>query len=103
MAFGVGERPEKSLSTHLEGVEYPAERAELVEAAAEGEAPPEVINFLKCLPRERYENEEMVLRDLAEAARRYGTGGRAPIAGLDRRNIGREVVEENEDAPVRHP
>ncbi len=104
MAFGVGERPELSVTGHLQSVDYPADREELVEAAAEGDAPADVINFLKCLPRERYESEELVLRDLAEAARRFGMHGHAPLVGtLDRRDLGRTVVEENPDGNPRHP
>jgi hypothetical protein len=104
MAFGIGERPERSVSSHLEGVEYPADRDDLVAAAADNEAPPEVINFLKCLPRDRYDSEEMVYRDFGEAARRYGMHGHAPLVGsVDRRNLGRDAVEENVDGNPRHP
>jgi hypothetical protein len=104
MAFGVGERPERSLGAHLQAVEYPADREELVRAAGEAEAPSSLINFLKSLPRDRYDSEEMVLRDLAEAARRFGAGGHAPTEGsLDRRNLGRDAVEENIDGNTRHP
>jgi hypothetical protein len=104
MAFGIGERPERSLSVHLEGVDYPCDREELVESAEDGEAPPEVINLLKNLPRERYDSEEMVLRDLAEAARRFAMGGHPPDVGsIDRRNLGRDAVEENIDGNPKHP
>ncbi len=104
MAYGVGERPERSVSSSLAGVDYPADRDELVMAAEESEAPPEVINFLKCLPRERYDSEQMVLRDLSEAARRFGTGGHPVDVGtVDRRNLGRDAVEENLDGNPRHP
>ena len=104
MAFGVGEKPERSVSVALESVDYPADREELVTAAADSDAPPEIINFLKCLPRDRYESEEMVLRDLGEAARRYGMHGHAPLVGsVDRRNLGRDAVEENIDGNPRHP
>jgi hypothetical protein len=104
MAFGVGERPERSAAAHLEGVDYPADREELVQAAEDGEAPPEVINLFKSLPRERYESQEMVLRDLAEAARRFGMGGHPPPVGsIDRRNLGRDAVEENVDGNPKHP
>lgn len=104
MAFGIGENPSKSVLAHLQSVDYPADREELVVAAEDGEAPVEVINFLKSLPRERYESEEMVLRDLAEAARRFGFHGHAPPVGsIDRRNLGRDAVEENVDDNPKHP
>jgi hypothetical protein len=104
MGFGVGERPERSLGVHLDGVGYPADREEIVQTAEENEAPAEVINFLKSLPRDRYDTEQMVWRDLAEAARRFGMGGHAPLVGsIDRRNLGRDAVEENVDGNPRHP
>jgi len=104
MAFGVGERPERSVAAHLEAVDYPADKEELVEAAALSEAPVDIINLLKNLPRERYDSEELVLRDLAEAARRFGLGGHPPPVGsVDRRNLGRDAVEENVDGNPRHP
>jgi hypothetical protein len=102
MAFGIGEAPERSVGEILRSVEYPVGREELVEAVVD--APAEVINFLKCLPRERYDSLEMALRDLAEAARRFGSGGHAPLVGtMDRRNIGRDVIEDNVDGLTRHP
>lgn len=104
MAMGVGERPEKSVSAHLAGMEFPADREELVQAVEDAEAPLEVINFFKSLPRERYDSAEMVQRDLAEAARRFGMGGHAPLVGsVDRRNLGRDAVEENVDGNPKHP
>ncbi|MGC4122505.1 MAG: hypothetical protein QM765_49595 [Myxococcales bacterium] len=76
----------------------------LVEAAEDSEAALDVINFLKSLPRERYDSLEMVQRDLGEAARRFGMGGHAPLVGsVDRRNLGRDAVEENIDGNSRHP
>lgn len=105
MAFGVGERPERSVEPHLRSVDYPVDREELVAAAEDGEAPPEVINLLKSLPRERYDSEEMVLRDLSEAARRFARGGHAeqPFGSIDRRNLGRDAVEDNIDGNPKHP
>lgn len=102
MAFGIGERPERFI--HLDGVEYPASREDLVEAAAANDARPEVINFLKSLPRDTYDTPEMVLRDYAEAARRFGMHGHAPLFGaMDRRNLGRDAIEENVEGKMRHP
>jgi hypothetical protein len=104
MAFGVGERPERSITPHIESVDYPADKAEIVAAAEDGEAPVDIINVLKNLPRDRYDSVEMVLRDLAEASRQLEFGGHAPAFGsLDRRNLGRDAVEENQDGNPRHP
>ncbi|MFN7131731.1 MAG: DUF2795 domain-containing protein [Myxococcales bacterium] len=104
MSYGIGEDPSRSVSTHLQGLEYPADREEIVDAAADNEASMDIINLLKCLPRDRYDSEEMVFRDLAEAARRFGTGGHPPESGtLDRRNLGRDAVENNVDGNTRHP
>ena len=78
MAHGLGEDPSRSVGELLTTVDYPVDREELVASAADSESPAEVINLLKSLPRERYESHEMVLRDLGEAARRFGMNGHAP-------------------------
>ena len=70
MARGIGENPARSPAEHVRQVEYPASREDIVQTAADNEAPVEVINFLKSLPKERYESYEAVLRDFAEAERR---------------------------------
>lgn len=104
MAYGIGEDPARSIVPNLQGLEYPIDKEEIVEAASDNEAPVEVINLLKSLPRDRYDSEEMVLRDLGEAARRFGTSGFPPPSGtLDRRNLGRDAVEHNVDGNPRHP
>src|SRR5688572_23720520 len=54
MAYGVAEDPALSPMTHLEAVEYPTWREQIVRAAEDNEAPPDVINLLKSLPRPRY-------------------------------------------------
>ena len=101
MAKGIGEQPQRSPATIVQEVDYPATREELVQTAADEEAPAEVINFLKCLPEERYQSREQVLRDFAEAERRLGTAG-PPDEGADRRNLGRSAGEDS-SGPVRHP
>ncbi len=100
MAHGIGEPLEESVETHIQSVDYPAEREELIASAADGDAPADVINFLKCLPRERYGSREEVERDFAEAARRLLGGPGA--GGPDRRNIGRDLVE-GPGAVTHHP
>ena len=100
MANGIGESPARSPAGIVHEVDYPASRDEIVQTAADEEAPVEVINFLKCLPEERYQSLEGVLRDFAEAQRRFG-GSNQP-AGPDRRNIGRTAAEDSADGS-KHP
>src|SRR5207237_2743907 len=58
MARGIGENPAKSPAAVVQQIEFPATRDEIVETAADNEAPAEVINFLKSLPKERYGSQE---------------------------------------------
>jgi hypothetical protein len=105
MAFGVAENPAFSITPHLQSVDYPATREQLVQAAADNGAPVDIINVFKSLPREEYASEEEVMRDLAEAARRFAMGGHADVDEVDRdrRNIGRDLVEGAGEGRTRHP
>lgn len=105
MAFGMAEDLAFSITPHLESVEYPAVREDIVEAAADGGAPVDIINVLKCLPLQEYRSRDAVLRDLAEAARRFAMGGLKDDDGVDRdrRNIGRDLVENAPEGHTRHP
>ncbi|ATB27458.1 DUF2795 domain-containing protein [Melittangium boletus] len=95
MAFGQAEDPALSITPHLEAVEYPTTRELLVEAAEDSGAPVDIINVFKSLPQEQYPSRRDVMRDLAEAARRFASGGLRDDDGVDRdrRNIGRDLVE----------
>jgi hypothetical protein len=95
MARGIGENPALSPAEHLLQIEYPATREEIVETAEDNEAPPEAINFLKSLPKERYQSYEEVLRDFAEAQRRFALGNLADDSN-SRENL-------NRVDPTRHP
>jgi len=105
MAYGQAEDPALSIPTHLDAVEYPVWREQLVRAAEDGGAPADVINVFKSLPRSQYESKEQVMRDLAEAARRFASGGHSDDDGVvrDRRNIGRDMVENAPPGHTRHP
>ena len=105
MAYGVAEDPGLSISTHLDSVDYPVWREQLVRAAEDNGASTDVINVLKSLPRSQYESREAVMRDLAEAARRFAMGGRTADDDVDRdrRNIGRDLVENAPEGHTRHP
>lgn len=106
MAFGRGEDAALSPSTHLDGVTYPATRDTLVAAAEDGGAPVEVINLFKSLPGREYRAKEDVMRDFAEAARRmamHNSQEDDEEVRRDRRNIGRDLVENAPDGMTRHP
>jgi hypothetical protein len=105
MAFGRGEDPSQSVGGQLEGIAFPVWQEALVRFVAENEAPPDVINLFKALPRGKYESRDEVMRDLAEAARRFATGHLPDDDGAprDRRNLGRDAVEGAEDGRTRHP
>jgi hypothetical protein len=87
MAKSMPENPVRSPAFILSELEFPATRQEIVETAEDSEAPVEVINFLKSMPKERYGSQEEALRDFAEAERRFA-GGTAGEAG-QRENLGR--------------
>jgi hypothetical protein len=87
MANGIGEDRSRSPAFILSQLEFPASRAELVETAEDSEAPVEVINFFKSMPKEKYQSQEEALRDFAEAERRFAGG--VPGEPGQRENIGR--------------
>jgi Protein of unknown function (DUF2795) len=101
MARGIGENPARSPAVHLQQVDYPATREEIVQTAADNDAPAEVINFLKSLPKERYQTYEEALRDFAEAERRFGLSN-FDDGGRTREDIGKAAIE-SPDASTRHP
>jgi hypothetical protein len=105
MAYGIGEDAALSPTTHLDAVDFPVWREQLAKAAADNGAPADVINLFKSLPQGRYESREEVIRDFAEAARRFATGNHNDDdeAIRDRRNIGRDAVENAPDGMTRHP
>jgi uncharacterized protein DUF2795 len=98
MARGIGEDPRRSPAEHIAQVDFPASREDLVQTAADNEAPAEVINFFKALPRDSYTSAEEVLRDFAEAERRFALGNNADDRGR-RENIGKVAAEDQ----AKHP
>ncbi len=99
MAFGVGERPERSPAAILFTVEYPISRDELVLAAGESEAGAAVINFLHALPDRIYTSPSDVQRQFAEAEARFGLN-RTDVR--HRGDLAKEAVETGGNA-TRHP
>ena len=106
MAQKYGESPLRSVMTFLDDVDYPTSRAELVADAEDGGAAVDVINLLKAMPRPQYGSLEEAMRDLSEASRRFGLGNqRTEDEGVnrDRRNLGRDAVENAPAGHTRHP
>lgn len=99
------ENPGLSPAAQLDEVEYPIWRDLLVKIAADNGASVDVINLFKSLPRAQYHSKDEVLRDFAEAARRFAMGNLDDEDGAvrDRRNIGRDAVENAPPGKVRHP
>jgi len=56
MARGIGENPARSPRRIFKHSTYPATREEIVQHRGDNEARVEVINFLKSLPKERYDS-----------------------------------------------
>ena len=98
MARGIGEDPRRSPAAHIAQVEFPATREELVQTAADNEAPVEVINFFKSLPRDSYGSAEELMRDFAEAERRFALGNVPDDRGR-RENIGKVAAEDQSKHP----
>jgi Protein of unknown function (DUF2795) len=52
------------IQRHLKGVDYPADRDELVEVARSEDAPPEVLEALEALPDDEFEGPDEVMEEL---------------------------------------
>jgi hypothetical protein len=104
MAYGFQEDPARSVTPHLDSADFPTSREDLVLLAEDDGAPAEIINLFKNLPREAYDSRDAVMRDLAEAARRMAGGPADREDALrDRRNIGKDLVEDAEGPGSHHP
>lgn len=99
MAFGTGERPERSPAAIVQSVDFPARRRDIVMAAEDSEASPDTINFLKSLPDRSYDSVDEVFRYFAEADARFGMHSRDVH---HRGNIGKDTTEPS-SGPARHP
>ncbi len=107
MAFGTGENPDDSVSAQLDQVDYPVWREQLAKMVMDNTDSVDVINLIKSLPQSRYESKDQAMRDLGEAARRFAMGNSAASdddgVRRDRRNIGKDAVEQAPAPLTRHP
>jgi hypothetical protein len=100
MAHGGGEQPARSPAAILLTVEYPVSRDELALAAAEADAPADVINFLRSLPNRVYASPTDVQREFGEAGARFGQF-RTDVRHRD--DLGRRDAVEAGTTPTRRP
>jgi hypothetical protein len=68
MARGVGGRSPANIQKHLKGVDYPASKEQLVEAARRNQAPDEVVREIEELPGDRYGGPQDVMKAYGEIA-----------------------------------
>lgn len=66
MTRGLGGRSPANISHSLKGIDFPADRDDLVRHAQEQGAPAEVLDVLKQLPEEKYENMAEVMSGVGE-------------------------------------
>lgn len=66
MIRGLGGRSPANISHSLKGIDFPADRDDLVRHAQEQGAPAEVLDVLKQLPEEKYENMAEVMSGVGE-------------------------------------
>lgn len=102
MARGIGERPGKSAGEIIQRVDYPATKQDFVTAAADEEAPTDIINFFNQLPDRTYSDPDDVRREFAEADARFGMWGASDDEIHHRGDIGREM-NEPKGGPMSHP
>lgn len=62
MARGVGGESPSNVQTYLKGVQYPANKQDLLEAARSNEAPSEVIEIIEDLDEEEYGGPQDVMK-----------------------------------------
>ena len=66
MTRGLGGRSPANISHYLKDIDFPADRDDLVRHAQEQGAPAEVLDVLKQLPEEKYENMAEVMSGVGE-------------------------------------
>lgn len=69
MTRGVGGESPSNIEKHLKGANYPAERDDLVELARSNQAPEEVVQDIRNLPRERFGGPQDVMKAYGEIRR----------------------------------
>ncbi|MBE7376253.1 DUF2795 domain-containing protein [Pseudomonas lopnurensis] len=67
MTRGVGGESPANLATYLKGIDYPARRDDLVKHAQQNGAEEAVLNVLKNMPEQEYDNMADVMKGYGDA------------------------------------
>lgn len=67
MTRGVGGESPANVTTYLKGIDYPAGKDQLVKHAQQNGADSEVVDVLKGMPDQKYENMADVMKGYGEA------------------------------------
>ena len=62
MTRGVGGESPANVQAHLKGIDYPANKRDLVETARKNQAPEDVLRILQEMPDERYGGPQDVMK-----------------------------------------
>ena len=66
MTRGLGGNSPANVQKYLSGVEYPAEKQDLIEAARRNDAPDEVMQTIRKLPEDNYGGPQDVMKGYGE-------------------------------------
>jgi hypothetical protein len=66
MPRGVGGHSPSNIAKHLQGIDYPAGREELIGRARQNNAPREVLDVLQQLPDRQYTNMADLMKGVGE-------------------------------------
>ncbi len=66
MATGTGERSPVNVTHHLKGIDFPAEKEDLVEQAKGNGAPSEVMGKIEAMPDQTYETMADVMKGFGQ-------------------------------------
>jgi hypothetical protein len=78
----------------FEGLDFPVQKADLVEFVTDAEYDQDTLNLIRALPDREYMSQDDVWRSIGEATRVFGGGGRN--IGVPRDNIGKQATAGSE-------
>jgi len=67
MTRGVGGESPANVATYLKGIDYPANKQDLLQHARQNGAEQDVVDVLECMPEQQYGNMADVMKGYGEA------------------------------------